>query len=95
MAQKYRPQRGPKGTVENALQQGAPWQTYAHCHAYQSCHKTLRAHEQAIAANGNPHHSGIKPVNMIVISDGIPTDEPESVIVSIAKRLDTTDAPLY
>jgi len=55
----------------------------------------LRAYEQAIAANGDPDNSGVKPVNMIVITDGVPTDDPESVIVSIAKRLDKANAPPY
>ncbi|OAX42055.1 hypothetical protein K503DRAFT_767131 [Rhizopogon vinicolor AM-OR11-026] len=36
----------------------------------------------------------IKPVNVIVITDGAPTDDPESVIVSYAKRLDTDKWPL-
>ncbi|KAK3357841.1 hypothetical protein B0T25DRAFT_567099 [Lasiosphaeria hispida] len=51
--------------------------------------------EQAIAANGDPDNSGVKSVNMIVITDGVPTDDPESVIVSIAKRVDKADAPPY
>jgi len=56
----------------------------------------LRAYEQAIAANGgDPDDSGVKPINMIVITDGIPTDDPESVIVSIAKKLDKIEAPPY
>ncbi|KAK0638837.1 hypothetical protein B0T16DRAFT_431911 [Cercophora newfieldiana] len=53
----------------------------------------LHAYEQAITAKGDPDNSGVKPVNMIVITDGIPTDDPESVIVSIAKRLDKANAP--
>ncbi|QRV79163.1 von willebrand factor type A domain protein [Ceratobasidium sp. AG-Ba] len=36
----------------------------------------------------------IKPVNFIVITDGAPTDDPESVIVSIARRLDAGHFPL-
>ncbi|KAJ8588906.1 hypothetical protein M405DRAFT_739443, partial [Rhizopogon salebrosus TDB-379] len=36
----------------------------------------------------------IKPVNVIVITDGAPTDDPESVIVSYAKRLDVDKWPL-
>lgn len=36
----------------------------------------------------------IKPVNVIVITDGAPTDDPESVIVSFAKRLDADKWPL-
>ena len=35
----------------------------------------------------------LKPLNIIVITDGVPTDDPESVIVSVAKKLDRYDAP--
>jgi hypothetical protein len=35
----------------------------------------------------------MKPVNLIVITDGVPTDDPESVLLSFAKRLDKVDAP--
>ncbi|RMD40339.1 hypothetical protein DV735_g4794, partial [Chaetothyriales sp. CBS 134920] len=35
---------------------------------------------------------GPKPLNIIVITDGVPTDDVESVIVSAAKRLDAYDA---
>ncbi|KAG6331583.1 hypothetical protein ID866_7508 [Astraeus odoratus] len=36
----------------------------------------------------------IKPVNFIVITDGAPTDDPESVIVAAARRLDASHFPL-
>lgn len=36
-----------------------------------------------------------KPMNIIVITDGAPTDDPESVIVKAAKKLDSIDAPLW
>jgi len=36
----------------------------------------------------------IKPVNFLVITDGQPTDDPESVIVQAAKRLDEGRFPL-
>lgn len=35
-----------------------------------------------------------KPMNIIVITDGVPTDDPESVIVQYAKKLDDMDADL-
>lgn len=53
----------------------------------------LRHYEKQIARTGNPDDCGVKPVNMIVITDGVPTDDPESVIVSIAKKLDRLEAP--
>ena len=37
----------------------------------------------------------VKPVNIIVITDGRPTDDPESIIVHYAKKLDKLDAPPY
>jgi len=40
----------------------------------------LRAHEQAIAVNGDPDNSSVQPVNTIAITDGIPTDDPRSDI---------------
>lgn len=56
----------------------------------------LRTYEETIAASGgDPDNCGVKPVNMIVITDGVPTDDPESVIISIAKRLDRIEAPPY
>lgn len=36
-----------------------------------------------------------KPMNIIVITDGTPTDDPESVIARAAKKLDSIDAPLW
>lgn len=36
----------------------------------------------------------IKPVNFIIITDGAPTDDPESVIVATARRLDAGHFPL-
>ncbi|KOS20567.1 hypothetical protein ESCO_005454 [Escovopsis weberi] len=35
----------------------------------------------------------VRPVNIIVITDGRATDDPESVIVQAAKKLDSADAP--
>ncbi|KAJ2904333.1 uncharacterized protein MKZ38_008249 [Zalerion maritima] len=37
----------------------------------------------------------VKPMNIIVITDGAATDEVESVIVNHAKKLDKADAPAY
>ncbi|GAB1523706.1 hypothetical protein RhiTH_006856 [Rhizoctonia solani] len=42
----------------------------------------------------DPEITGIKPVNYIVITDGAPSDDPESVIVAAAKRLDKGEFPL-
>jgi uncharacterized protein YegL len=53
----------------------------------------LREYERAVRRTGNPDECGVKPVNMIVITDGVPTDDPESVIISVAKKLDALEAP--
>jgi hypothetical protein len=37
----------------------------------------------------------VKPINVIVITDGCPSDDPEGIIVQHAKKLDKLDAPLY
>lgn len=37
----------------------------------------------------------LKPLNIIVITDGVPSDDPESVIVSYAKKLEKLDAPSW
>lgn len=34
-----------------------------------------------------------RPLNIIVITDGIPSDDPESVIIHTARKLDALDAP--
>ena len=35
----------------------------------------------------------VRPLNIIVITDGVPTDDPETVIVQHAKKLDKLEAP--
>ena len=37
----------------------------------------------------------IKPLNIVVITDGEPTDDVESVIVSVARKLERLNAPLH
>ncbi|KAF2219022.1 hypothetical protein BDZ85DRAFT_206782 [Elsinoe ampelina] len=37
----------------------------------------------------------IKPLNIIVITDGVPTDDVESALVAAAKKLDKLDAPAW
>lgn len=39
--------------------------------------------------------SAVKPVNIIIITDGRPQDEPDDVIVQHARRLDGIGAPAY
>lgn len=57
--------------------------------------KVLRAYMselEAAAAAGRP--TTVKPLNLIVITDGVPTDDPESVLVTYARRLDKGNWPL-
>ncbi|KLT40212.1 hypothetical protein CC85DRAFT_287734 [Cutaneotrichosporon oleaginosum] len=57
--------------------------------------KILRDYMRRLeAATAEERDDAVKPLNVIVITDGAPTDDPESVIVSIAKRLDRGDYPL-
>ncbi|KAG7413189.1 hypothetical protein Forpi1262_v017267 [Fusarium oxysporum f. sp. raphani] len=51
--------------------------------------KPYVAHLSRRAANVD----STKPVNIIVITDGCPTDDPESIIVHHAKKLDQIEAP--
>ena len=37
----------------------------------------------------------MKPLNLIVLTDGVPSDDVESVLLSAAKKLDKLDAPPY
>ncbi|KAK4226476.1 hypothetical protein QBC38DRAFT_366403 [Podospora fimiseda] len=53
----------------------------------------IRRWKAAADRTGNPENCGVKPVNMIVITDGSPTDDPESIIISLAKQLDLHKAP--
>ncbi|TXT12838.1 hypothetical protein VHUM_01239 [Vanrija humicola] len=45
-------------------------------------------------STANPEEGEVKSMNLIVVTDGAPTDDPESVLISIAKRLDRGDYPL-
>lgn len=56
----------------------------------------LRHYEAAVArAGGDPDAAAdeCKPINVIVITDGVASDDPESVLLSVAQRLDRLDAP--
>ena len=46
-------------------------------------------------ARKEPGAARVKPLNILVITDGEPTDDPESVIVSAARRLEALNAPLH
>ncbi|EAA26602.2 hypothetical protein GE21DRAFT_2757 [Neurospora crassa] len=43
----------------------------------------------------DPEKTGVKPVNLIVITDGDPQDDPESRILQVIKELERVNAPPY
>jgi len=55
----------------------------------------LRHYEDRVRATGDADGTGVKPVNMIVITDGVPTDDLEGVLLAIAKKLDKLEAPPF
>ncbi|KZW04150.1 hypothetical protein EXIGLDRAFT_758449 [Exidia glandulosa HHB12029] len=50
----------------------------------------LEASKQLTAIPAVP----VKPVNFIILTDGAPTDDPETVIVTVARRLDARHFPI-
>ncbi|KAG9239094.1 hypothetical protein BJ875DRAFT_449388 [Amylocarpus encephaloides] len=42
-----------------------------------------------------PQGKDVKPLNLIVLTDGVPSDDVESVLLSAAKKLDKLDAPPF
>ncbi|KAF3766065.1 hypothetical protein M406DRAFT_256253, partial [Cryphonectria parasitica EP155] len=54
----------------------------------------LRHYENAIErCGGDPDGTDVKPINVIMITDGVPSDDPESVLLSVAQKLDRLEAP--
>lgn len=54
----------------------------------------LRHYEAAVErAGGDPDATDVKPINVIMITDGVPSDDPESVLLSVAQKLDRLEAP--
>lgn len=59
-----------------------------------SLHRILKPYVASLARCPDQMET-IKPINIIVITDGCPTDDPESIIAHHARKLDTIDAPPY
>ncbi|KAF2265178.1 hypothetical protein CC78DRAFT_462125 [Lojkania enalia] len=57
----------------------------------QRLNKILRPYLQRYQADPD----GTKPINVIVITDGAPSDDVESVIINAAKKLDKLEAPAW
>lgn len=54
----------------------------------------LRHYEDAVKrCGGDPDGTDVKPINVIMITDGVASDDPESVLVSVAQKLDKLEAP--
>lgn len=47
----------------------------------------------AVSSGGGQEDDFPRPLNIIVITDGVPSDDPESVIIHAARKLDALDAP--
>ncbi|OBR02101.1 von Willebrand factor [Colletotrichum higginsianum IMI 349063] len=60
----------------------------------QRLHSILRPYLQLLERNKDGIDS-VKPINIIVITDGAPSDDVESTVISAAKKLDTLDAPMH
>ena len=48
--------------------------------------------EESLERQAHGHEATVKPLNIIVITDGVPTDDVETIIVSAAKKLDSWEA---
>ncbi|MCJ1335736.1 hypothetical protein MMC09_001009 [Bachmanniomyces sp. S44760] len=64
--------------------------------------RSLEIASMAGTTTGNSHSGSsgngietIKPLNIIVITDGVPSDDVESVIINAARKLDKWDAPAW
>ena len=60
---------------------------------YIRCYEAERNRMHASGDYGDPDPDVIKPVNIIVITDGVPTDDLEENLVAAAKKLDQLEAP--
>lgn len=63
------------------------------------CHNILKPYlnllQTAISDGKDIEEASIKPLNIIVLTDGVPSDDVESVLLSAAKKLDKMEAPPY
>ncbi|KAK0662935.1 hypothetical protein QBC41DRAFT_376645 [Cercophora samala] len=55
----------------------------------------VKRYVDAVNRGADPDNTGIKPVNLIVITDGAASDDPEGVIINLAKKLDDAGAPSH
>ncbi|KAI5123394.1 hypothetical protein M0805_006102 [Coniferiporia weirii] len=60
----------------------------------QSYLSTLDSAKQDVSRGDLRAVQRVKPVNYIIITDGVPTDDPETVIVQAARRLDNGNFPV-
>ncbi|KAK4651275.1 hypothetical protein QC762_604780 [Podospora pseudocomata] len=55
----------------------------------------VKRYVEMVKRGVDPDNTGIKPVNVIVITDGAASDDPEGVIVNLARKLDEVEAPSH
>lgn len=55
----------------------------------------LKPYLRDLEARGTEGSNAVKPLNIIVITDGVPSDDVESVIINAAKKLDKWEAPAW
>lgn len=58
----------------------------------QVLNRIIKSYIRDIEASGPASSTPVKPMNIIVITDGVPSDDVESVLVKAAQKLDTLDA---
>ena len=68
-------------------------QPYAGTPTGQKLNSILRPYLAKLESKGKDRVEEVKPLNIIVVTDGEAHDDPESVILSCAKKLDRLEAP--
>ncbi|KAK4175701.1 hypothetical protein QBC36DRAFT_330857 [Triangularia setosa] len=55
----------------------------------------VKRYVELVKRGADADNTGIKPVNLIVITDGAASDDPEGVIIKLARKLDEVEAPSH
>jgi hypothetical protein len=54
------------------------------------------SYQRVISRSNDPYATNpLKPINIIILTDGVPTDDLESVILTTARKLDGLEAPAW
>ncbi|CAK7203291.1 hypothetical protein SEUCBS139899_006022 [Sporothrix eucalyptigena] len=85
------------GQIFDSVRPGASTPTGARLHSilqpYIRYYEAKRNEMMQRGEYGDPDPEDIKPVNIIVITDGVPTDDLDNTLITAAKKLDQLDAP--